>query len=215
MASQEKINMELCGRLVYKIKLAFSDFIFNEIFWVIFQESDDYRQLTEFEVAGQIDLMAFMYLWQRANNLETLRISGNIVVCSAEDSTLFNEQTFSLDRIRSFFHDNPMKNLKRFDVPITLQSIEAASKLLSLLPSTMEYIGMLTIMVSIADSTAGVPIGDAISTVLREMVDFKLSCKKREVELQCQIKWAWKHEGILNILLQQSVMASVTEFIHP
>ena len=42
-----------------------------------------------------------------------------------------------------------------------------------------------------------------------------LSCKKREVELQCQIKWAWKHEGILNILLQQSVMASVTEFIHP
>ena len=47
------------------------------------------------------------------------------------------------------------------------------------------------------------------------MVDFKLSCKKREVELQCQIKWAWKHEGILNILLQQSVMASVTEFIHP
>ena len=56
---------------------------------------------------------------------------------------------------------------------------------------------------------------NAIASVLREMVDFKLSCKKREVELQCQIKWAWKHEGILNILLQQSVMASVTEFIHP
>ena len=67
----------------------------------------------------------------------------------------------------------------------------------------------------LADSTAGIPIGDAIASVLREMVDFKLSCKKREVELQCQIKWAWKHEGILNILLQQSVMASVTEFIHP
>ena len=31
--------------------------------------------------------------------------------------------------------------------------IEAASKLLALLPHTMEYIAMLTIMVSIADST--------------------------------------------------------------
>lgn len=70
-----------------------------------------------------MDLMAFMYLWQRATKLHTLRISGNIVICSAEDSTLFNEQTFSLERIRSFFHDNPMSNLRKFDIPITLQSI--------------------------------------------------------------------------------------------
>ena len=38
--------------------------------------------------------MAFMYLWQRATKLNTLRISGNIVVCSVEDPTLYNEQTF-------------------------------------------------------------------------------------------------------------------------
>ena len=93
--------------------------------------------------------MAFMYLWQRATKLNTLRISGNIVVCSVEDPTLYNEQTFSLERIRSFFNDNPMRHLKKFDIPITIQSIEAASKLLALLPSTMEYIAMLTIMVSI------------------------------------------------------------------
>ena len=50
----------------------------SEINFYVIKESDDYSQLTEFEAAGQVDLMAFMYLWQRATKLTTLRISGNI-----------------------------------------------------------------------------------------------------------------------------------------
>lgn len=98
---------------------------------------------------------------------------------------------------------------------MTLSSIDAANRLLELLPKTVQSIGILTVTVAIQDSTVGVAIGDAVASVLRQMVEFKLACKRREVEYRCQIKWTWKHEGILNILLQQQIMASVSELIQP
>jgi hypothetical protein len=47
------------------------------------------------------------------------------------------------------------------------------------------------------------------------MVEFKLVCKRRSSEQKAVIRWTWKREGILTILLQQQIMASITELIDP
>lgn len=138
-----------------------------------------YKDLTHFEAAGNITHSAFFYLWERADKLELLRISGKIVLVSTTNESS-NELIMSKDRVESYFNCNPMTFLKTFDVPVTFASIEAATRFLELIPMTVSYVAMLTIVVTIADSTLGVAIGDAVAAVLRQMVEFKLACKKRE-----------------------------------
>ena len=60
-----------------------------------------------------------------------------------------------------------------------------------------------------------VPIVLQVAAVLRQMVEFKLLCKRRSSEHKCAVRWSWKREGILTILLQQQIMASITELIDP
>ena len=52
-----------------------------------------------------------------------------------------------------------------------------------------------------------------------QMVEFKLSCKKRELERSrfegCKIEWSWEREGILTILLQQNILQNVSELLEP
>jgi hypothetical protein len=160
-------------------------------------------------------LTAFGFLWERAKKLELIRISGQVVMTSTEDDNVHHDVVFTKDRIELLLKLNSMHFLNKFDIAMTLSSIDAANRLLELLPKTVQSIGILTVTVAIQDSTVGVAIGDAVASVLRQMVEFKLACKRREVEYRCQIKWTWKHEGILNILLQQQIMASVSELIQP
>jgi hypothetical protein len=54
-----------------------------------------------------------------------------------------------------------------------------------------------------------------VAAVLRQMVEFKLLCKRRCAEQKSVVRWTWKREGILTILLQQQIMASITELIDP
>ncbi len=79
----------------------------------------------------------------------------------------------------------------------------------------MEYIAMLTITVDMNDTIANEAVEAAITSVFTKMVNFKLSCKHREVEKNCQIKWKWKPEGLLTILLNHQTMASMAEFVQP
>jgi len=36
-----------------------------------------------------------------------------------------------------------------------------------------------------------------------------------EFEQNCQMKWQWKPEGLLTILLSQQLMTSMAEFVQP
>ena len=108
-----------------------------------------------------------------------------------------------------------MTFLKKFDVPITFSNLASANSFLELLPLTMDYIALLTITMDMNDVIAEEAVDEAISTVFTRMVNFKLSCKRREVEQSCQIKWKWKPEGLLTILLSQQLMTSMAEFVQP
>ena len=59
-----------------------------------------YTQLTHFEAAGNILQMAFLFLWERAQKLESIRISGEIVNPGGEEPV---EAVFSLRCIESYF----------------------------------------------------------------------------------------------------------------
>ena len=130
----------------------------------------------------------------------------------------YSEIVFTSDRIFRLFSMNPMVALTRIDVPITFASIFAATKWLEMMPPSVKYIAHLTVKVSIPSETAGggtESIGDLVATCLRQMVEFKLNCRKREVENDARVGWSWRREGILTILLQQQIMTSVSELIDP
>ena len=110
--------------------------------------------------------------------------------------------------------------LIRVDAPMTFASISAATKWLDMLPTTVKFIAHLTVKVSIPSESgigggATESIGDLVATCLRQMVEFKLNCRKREVENDARVGWSWRREGILTILLQQQIMTSVSELIDP
>lgn len=179
-----------------------------------------YRYLNHFEVSGSITYQALCFLTQRATALQSLKITNNIVLEVSEYDPIcqpkFTEVVLSPDRIETLFRFNRMSNLRIIDVPMTLSSINSASTLLSFLPNTVKSISLLQVKVAIPESGEGnESIGDQVATVLRQMVEFKLSCKKRCAEHKSKIQWTWKREGILTILLQQQIMASITELIDP
>ena len=133
-------------------------------------------------------------------------------------SNHYSEIVFTADRVFRLFSMNPMVALIRIDVPITFASISAATKWLDMLPTSVKYIAHLTVKVSIPSETGGggtESIGDLVATCLRHMVEFKLNCRKREVENDARVGWSWRREGILTILLQQQIMTSVSELIDP
>ena len=131
----------------------------------------------------------------------------------------YSEIIFTSDRVFRLFSMNPMVSLIRIDVPITFASIGAATKWLEMMPLSVKHIAHLTVKVSIPSETTvgGVTesIGDLVATCLRQMVEFKLNCRKREVENDARVGWSWRREGILTILLQQQIMTSVSELIDP
>jgi len=177
-----------------------------------------YEDLLHFEAAGNILQAAFLFIWERASFLESIRISGEIVNPASdedESDTTTHEAVFSQRCIEQYFRMSSMVCLKKFDVPLTFANLASANKFLELLPPTMEYIAMLTITMDMNDVIAEEAVEDAISTVFTRMVNFKLSCKRREVEQNCQIKWKWKPEGLLTILLSQQLMSSMAEFVQP
>jgi len=179
---------------------------------------EGYQDLLHFEAAGNILQAAFLFIWERAAFLESIRISGEIVNPASdedESDTTTHEAVFSQRCIESYFRMSSMACLKKFDVPVNFANLAAANKFLELLPSTMEYIAMLTITMDMNDVISEEAVEDAISTVFTRMVNFKLSCKRREVEQNCQIKWKWKPEGLLTILLSQQLMTSMAEFVQP
>ena len=181
-----------------------------------FLQMQGYKELTHFEAAGNILQTAFLFLWERAEKLESIRISGEIVnPSSGEENEDKTEAIFSLRCVESYFRHNGMKWLQKFDVPVSFATLPAANKFLELLPITMDYIAMLTITIDMNDVISEEAVEDAISTVFTRMVNFKLSCKRREVEQNCQIKWKWKPEGLLTILLNQQLMTSMAEFVQP
>ena len=130
----------------------------------------------------------------------------------------YSEIIFTPDRVFRIFSMNPMVALTRIDVPMTFASIDAATKWLDMMPASVRYMAHLTVKVSIPSETAGggtESIGDLVATCLRQMVEFKLNCRKREVENDARVGWSWRREGILTILLQQQIMTSVSELIDP
>ena len=174
-----------------------------------------YKNLTHFEAAGNILQTAFFFLWERAENLQNIRISGEIVNANADIEESMPETIFTLSCIETYFRLNPMKNLKSFDVPITFNSLNTVNRFLELLPENIDYIATLNIVMNMNDLVENEAVEDAISAVFTRMVNFKLSCKRREVEQHCQIKWKWKPEGLLTILLNQQMMSSMAEFVQP
>ena len=130
----------------------------------------------------------------------------------------YSEIVFTSDRVYRLFSMNPMVALTRINVPMTFASIDSANRWLEMMPMSVKYMAHLTVKVSIPSETAGggtESIGDLVATCLRQMVEFKLNCRKREVENDARVGWSWRREGILTILLQQQIMTSVTELINP
>ncbi len=113
------------------------------------------------------------------------------------------------------FKLNKMHFLSVLDIPMTMSGINAAEALLSGLPLTLKHIGDMTVKVAIPESAQGESIGDLVATLLGQMVNFKLTCKRREAERRCKVVWRWKLDGILSILLQQQMLGSVNELIDP
>ena len=174
-----------------------------------------YQNLTHFEAAGNILQTAFFFLWERAEKLKSIRISGDIVNANANLEESMPETIFTLSCIETYFRLNPMTDLKTFDVPITFHSLGTVNRFLELLPEDMDYIATLNIVMNMNDLVENEAVEDAISAVFTRMVNFKLSCKRREVDKNCTIKWKWKPEGLLTILLNQQMMSSMAEFVQP
>ena len=128
----------------------------------------------------------------------------------------YSEIVFTSDRVLRIFSMNPMVALVRIDVPMTFASIDSATRWLDMMPMSVRFIAHLTVKVSIPSETqGGESIGDLVATCLRHMVEFKLNCKKREIENDARVGWSWRREGILTMLLQQQIMTSVQELIDP
>ena len=130
----------------------------------------------------------------------------------------YSEIVFTSERVFQLFSLNPMVALTRINVPMTFASIDSATRWLDMMPLSVKHMAHLTVKVSIPSETAGggtESIGDLVATCLRQMVEFKLNCRKREVENDARVGWSWRREGILTILLQQQIMTSVSELIDP
>ena len=130
----------------------------------------------------------------------------------------YSEIVFTSERVFRLFSLNPMVALTRINVPMTFASIDSATRWLDMMPLSVKHMAHLTVKVSIPSETAGggtESIGDLVATCLRQMVEFKLNCRKREVENDARVGWSWRREGILTILLQQQIMTSVSELIDP
>ena len=130
----------------------------------------------------------------------------------------YSEIVFTSERVFRLFSLNPMVALTRINVPMTFASIDSATRWLDMMPLSVRHMAHLTVKVSIPSETAGggtESIGDLVATCLRQMVEFKLNCRKREVENDARVGWSWRREGILTILLQQQIMTSVSELIDP
>ena len=74
---------------------------------------------------------AFLFIWERAPFLESIRISGEIVNPASEEDesdTTTHEAVFSQRCIESYFRMNSMSCLKKFDVPVNFSNLAAANK---------------------------------------------------------------------------------------
>ena len=92
---------------------------------------EGYADLVHFEAAGNILQAAFLFIWERAALLESIRISGEIVNPASdedESDTSTHEAVFSQRCIESYFRHNPMFRLKKFDVPVNFANLAAANK---------------------------------------------------------------------------------------
>ena len=95
----------------------------------------------------------------------------------------------------------------------------AANLLLLVLATTLFFCCYLQIFIVTQQKWSRTINTPSICICNFQMVEFKLSCKKRELERSrfegCKIEWSWEREGILTILLQQNILQNVSELLEP
>ena len=179
-----------------------------------------FRRLEEFVVLGNVTCNAYKHVFERAHAVKNITVLGKVVAETDADSPAFSEMTFTKERLLHSFSDNPLPALENYEVDMVLNSIETARYFLEILPTSAKRVSHLRVKVFVQMDAAGEDgpqIGDLIAQTFRQMVEFKLSVKKRELQspLGSKIEWSWEREGILTVLLQQNMLQNISELLEP
>lgn len=94
---------------------------------------------------------AVEFLWSSAPKLQTLRISGTVLLTTTATSAVPHEAIFNERRVRKVFGKAGAgaedSSLRVLEIPMSFDSIESATLFLKSLPSSVETVRMLCVQV--------------------------------------------------------------------
>lgn len=170
-----------------------------------------YPNLVHFNVHTFMTKRAFSYLWPRSPNLEVLKV--NRILMNDDEPALNNNPDHGYDELEMIrlFRVNPLSELTKFNVTITLKNIATARLLIESL-SHVNDIGMLVIRVGFPQDNynSQEEMLHGLTQVMQSMRQFKLFCEDKGKQGK-RISWRWERFGGLESFSQLQQLNALIE----
>ena len=159
---------------------------------------------------------AFNYLWAKAKNLASLRVTTLInrdqYPRNADEATNHQANSYNEVDVTRLFRSNPMKNLEKFNVEMTFKNIETAKMFVDSLPHTKE-ITTLNVRVGLSaddfENQELMLVG--LAQIMRSMKSFKEYCNQKQTQNGQRIVWRWQKYGFLESLSEMGPLNDLVD----